>query len=83
MMTDTATEFFTPAGDSHLLEQLPFLPGLKEILMLRQVHALEHATVWILSENAPSARQKTQFSPTRTDNETLGGLSTEKGFYLY
>ncbi|AFZ42641.1 hypothetical protein PCC7418_0407 [Halothece sp. PCC 7418] len=83
MMTDTATEFFTPAGDSDLLQQLSFVPGLKEILMLRQVHALEHATVWILSENAPSSRQKTQFSPTRTDNETLGGLSTEKGFYLY
>ncbi|NBD33756.1 MAG: hypothetical protein GVY17_12530 [Cyanobacteria bacterium] len=85
MMTNTATEFFTPepVGDSDLLQQLSFVPGLKELLMLRQVHALEHGTVWVLSENTPSARQKTHFAPTRTDNETLGGLSTEKGFYLY
>jgi hypothetical protein len=32
--------------DADLLKQLNFVPGLKEILMLRQVHALEHATVW-------------------------------------
>jgi len=85
MMTNTATEFFSPepAGDSDLLQQLSFIPGLKEILMLRQVHALEHATVWVLSENASSPHQKAHFTPTRTDNETLGGLSTEKGFYLY
>jgi hypothetical protein len=85
MMTNTATEFFTPepAGDSDLLQQLSFIPGLKEILMLRQVHALEHATVWILSENTASPHQNPHFTPTRTDNETLGGLSTEKGFYLY
>lgn len=85
MMTNTASAFLTPAGDSNLLQQLSFLPGLKELLMLRQVHALEHATVWVLSETAPSTRQKpqSQFTPTRTDNETLGGLSTEKGFYLY
>ncbi len=85
MTTDTVTELFTPkpAGDSNLLKQLPFLPGLKEILMLRQVHALEHATVWVLSENYTSAQRYRSFNPTRIDNETLGGLSTEKGFYLY
>ena len=83
MMTHTATENFLPQGDSNLLQQLSFIPGLKDILMLRQVHALEHATVWVLSENAPSSRQPPRLSPTRTDNETLGGLSTEKGFYLY
>lgn len=84
MTTETATDFFTPQiKDSDLLRQLSFLPGLKELLMLRQVHALEHATVWILSEKPTSVGQKTSFSPTRTDNETLGGLSTEKGFYLY
>lgn len=85
MTTETAqTALFTPqpAGDSDLLKQLPFLPGLKELLMLRQVHALEHGTVWVLSETA-SSRNYSSFAPTRTDNETLGGLSTEKGFYLY
>ena len=85
MTTHSATEFFTPqpTGDSDLLKQLSFVPGLKEMLMLRQVHALEHATVWILSENGKTAQKKANFAPTRTDNETLGGLSTEKGFYLY
>ncbi len=59
--------------DSDILQQLGFIPGLKEILMLRQVHGLEHGTVWILSET----RQGLQ------DNENLGGLSTPNGFYLY
>ena len=35
--------------DAELIRQLPFIPGLREFLMLRQVHALEHATVWVLS----------------------------------
>jgi hypothetical protein len=85
MMTNTATEFLCPesVGDSNLLQQLSFIPGLKDLLMLRQVHALEHATVWVLSERASSSRKQPHLSPTRTDNETLGGLSTEKGFYLY
>lgn len=66
-----------PKQDSELLQQLSFLPGLKEILMLRQVHALEHATVWVLSEIGSTANQ------SQADNETIGGLSTERGFYLY
>lgn len=62
--------------DADLLGDLGFIPGLKEILMLRQVHALEHATVWVLSEGAGS--------PEGTaDNGLLGGMSTERGFYLY
>ncbi|MBD2665517.1 hypothetical protein B6N60_05243 [Richelia sinica FACHB-800] len=72
-----------PGQDADLLQQLSFIPGLKEILMLRQVHALEHATVWILSEtrniNSPHIRPTT----VQLDNELLGGLSTENGFYLY
>jgi Domain of unknown function (DUF6391) len=73
----------SPKQDAELLKQLSFLPGLQEILMLRQVHALEHATVWVLSEI------KSAYSPSKThnnvqlDNELLGGLSTENGFYLY
>ncbi len=87
--TDTYTkdslpsfEFFgfdltTPQSsqDTDLLTQLSFIPGLKEILILRQVHALEHATVWILSESKNTA--------SVVDNELLSGLSTEQGFYLY
>ena len=64
--------------DAELIRQLPFVPGLKEFLMLRQVHALEHATVWVLSES--NWEQSNQHP---ADNELLGGLSTDKGFYLY
>lgn len=76
--------FFVPAQpiqDADLLRQLPFVAGLKEILMLRQIHALEHATVWILS----ASHSSTGFTSTEypLDNAFLGGLSTEKGFYLY
>ena len=59
--------------DSDTLEKLGFIPGLKEILMLRQVHGLEHGTVWVLSETRQGLK----------DNENLGGLSTPNGFYLY
>ncbi|MDJ1180778.1 DUF6391 domain-containing protein [Roseofilum sp. BLCC_M91] len=72
-MTETASSFdFVPQAtqDRQTLEQLGFLPGLKEVLMVRQVHALEHATVWVLTELDSSG-------------ELLGGMSTEQGFYLY
>jgi hypothetical protein len=77
--------FFKPQAnqDSDLLQQLGFIPGLKEILMLRQVHALEHATVWVLSEQSSFSTQEEIDSSSLRDNETLGGLSTERGFYLY
>ena len=65
--------------DSELLKALHFVPGLKELLMLRQVHALEHATVWVLSD---AAKGTASFLPPRAGEE-LGGLSTERGFYLY
>ncbi|MCD8488284.1 MAG: DUF6391 domain-containing protein [Desertifilum sp.] len=69
---------FAPSAtqDSELLQQLNFIPGLKEILMLRQVHALEHATVWVLSNQTPNG------VPT-TEENALGGMSTDEGFYLY
>lgn len=66
-----------PNQDSELLKHIGFLPGLQEILMVRQVHALEHATVWILSGNSNRP------ASSRADNDSLGGLSTEQGFYLY
>lgn len=68
--------------DADLLQQLNFIPGLKEVLMLRQVHALEHATVWILSEFAQQ-RQFRVGEAGPVDNEALGGMSTDRGFYLY
>lgn len=62
--------------DKELVKQLAFIPGIKDILMLRQVHALEHATVWILSEVQNTYQNS-------TESQLLGGLSTEQGFYLY
>jgi hypothetical protein len=79
-MTSTAPSLFDFAPDAQwdqeLLDQLSFLPGLQEILTTRQVHALEHATVWVLSEMIGSAN-------TAINPDTLGGMSTESGFYLY
>lgn len=87
---DTSSLFFIditaaqPMQDADLLRHLSFVPGLKEILILRQVHALEHATVWVLSgAKTASASPTKATSPVQLDNELLGGLSTEKGFYLY
>lgn len=71
-----------PTQDTDLLRQLSFIPALKELLMLRQVHALEHATVWVLSEATRSPLAPPQ-SWAEIDNQWLGGLSTDRGFYLY
>lgn len=83
----TSWEFdlFEPQAswDSELLKQLGFIPGLKEILMLRQVHALEHATVWMLSEKDRPISPQTIENTYPQDNDLLGGLSTDQGFYLY
>ncbi|MEL6931128.1 MAG: DUF6391 domain-containing protein [Cyanobacteria bacterium J06600_6] len=74
---------YNPHQDVELLEQFGFVPGLKEFLVIRQVHALEHATVWMLSAAVNSKRSKLVTGYLSADNETIGGLSTEKGFYLY
>jgi hypothetical protein len=66
----------TKNQDTEIVKQLAFIPGIKDILMLRQVHALEHATVWVLSELHHT-------NPSSTTSQELGGLSTEQGFYLY
>lgn len=75
--------YFHPHQDAELLEQFGFIPGLKEFLVIRQVHALEHATVWILSDTVNYKKTRLSTSYLSADNETIGGLSTEKGFYLY
>ncbi|MCP6762003.1 MAG: DUF6391 domain-containing protein [Fischerella sp. CENA71] len=72
-----------PTLDADLLKQLSFIPGLKEILMLRQVHALEHATVWLLSESKVTHLSPLTSNNIQVDNNLFGGLSTEEGFYLY
>ena len=75
--------YFRPHQDVELLEQFGFIPGLKEFVVIRQVHALEHATVWMLSNSVDFEKTKLSSNYLSTDNETIGGLSTEKGFYLY
>ena len=74
--------YFNPHQDKELLEQFGFIPGFKEFIIIRQVHALEHATVWMLSDTV-NKKTKLSNSYLSTDNETIGGLSTEKGFYIY
>ncbi|MCC5639140.1 DUF6391 domain-containing protein [Nostoc sp. CHAB 5844] len=78
-------DFTTPQStlDADLLRQLSFVPGLKEMLMLRQVHALEHATVWVLSETKNAHTPPGRHNTIQIDNELLSGLSTDQGFYLY
>jgi hypothetical protein len=74
---------FSPEAtqDSALLDQLGFIPGLKEILMVRQVHALEHATIWLLSGNLPDDAVT---PPNQSwGSNSLGGMSTDRGFYVY
>ncbi|MBW4669880.1 MAG: hypothetical protein KME60_21320 [Cyanomargarita calcarea GSE-NOS-MK-12-04C] len=90
MNTSASFDFFNfdltapqPTLDADLLRQLSFVPGLKEILMLRQVHALEHATVWVLSESKNLNTPTQGITSFQIDNELLGGLSTDQGFYLY
>lgn len=78
-----SSDFLPPA--EILFHHLAALPGLKEIVTLRQVHALEHATVWVLSEmmarsHAPHRSQARSAPP---DNAQLSGLSTHEGFYVY
>jgi Domain of unknown function (DUF6391) len=72
-----------PSQDTELLKHLHFIPGLKDILMLRQVHALEHATVWVLSRSLNPRFPSRSSSNFQVDNGLLGGLSTDQGFYLY
>lgn len=83
--TGWESDWFKPSAeqDTTLLNQIGFLPGLKEVLMLRQVHALEHATVWVLSEMAQVKNRSEWDGEEPLDNENLGGLSTDRGFYLY
>lgn len=72
-----------PTQDAELLRQIGFIPGLKEVLTLRQVHGLEHATVWVLSGVAHTSILGDNRNQASKDSDGLGGLSTEQGFYLY
>lgn len=80
-MTDATPRFPLPFAprptqDTELLRQVGFLPGLKELLLVRQVHALEHATVAVLEEAASSSGERRRL-------QAVSGLSTDRGCYLY
>lgn len=79
--TASSTDAFgfepSATADTQLIRDLGFLPGLKELLTVRQVHALEHATVWVLSEMQSSQTDRP------LNGDSLGGMSTDRGFYLY
>jgi hypothetical protein len=79
---DLLQEFPSSFQDADLVRQLNFIPGLKELVMLRQVHALEHATVWVLGGLALGLGDRA-FAVEMPNPELLGGMSTEHGFYLY
>lgn len=64
------------AQDTEILQQFGFFPGLKELLTVRQVHALEHATVWMLEEMAQTPQSKRRV-------EQVSGMSGDRGFHLY
>lgn len=89
MTTSSPTNWFSfdfapqTTQDTDLVAQFGFVPGLQELLTVRQVHALEHATVWVLGESNRSRLSPEGNPSPLTDNESLGGMSTEKGFYLY
>ncbi|MGF1535659.1 MAG: DUF6391 domain-containing protein [Elainellaceae cyanobacterium] len=72
--------------DVRVLQQLSFIPNLCDLLLTRQVHALEHATIWVLSGASPpltlTATDYRSYSLTRSDNGQLSGFSTPQGFYL-
>lgn len=74
------SEWFYPqiTLDQQLIEQFNFVPGLQEVLKVRQVHALEHATVWMLQEIAEQHPAE-----WRQNYAELGGMSTDQGFHLY
>ncbi len=72
-----------PTQDTELLQQIGFIPGLKEVLTLRQVHGLEHATVWVLSGAPQTLISRDTPDRSSINGDGLGGLSTEQGFYLY
>ena len=83
ILTAPVASYHDHNQDAELIAQFGFIPGLKEFLVVRQVHALEHATVWMLSDLVNAKQAKLATSYLSADNETIGGLSTDKGFYLY
>ncbi len=68
-----------PTQDVDRWHQFDWLPGVQELLLVRQVHALEHATVWILGGTPKQTAHRT----VTQDDDRLGGRSTAAGFYLF
>lgn len=63
------------------------LPALQDLYRTQQVHALEHATIWVLS-NHPEVlltpgQSTASAKPKLQDDRRFHGLSTAKGFLIY
>ncbi|MEM8637616.1 MAG: DUF6391 domain-containing protein [Cyanobacteria bacterium P01_G01_bin.54] len=82
--SDPLARLFEPVSATERWAQVESLPGIREWMMLRQSHALEHATVWVLEEMLATAQPGQGFEVT-ADGEggNWGGLATDRGFYLY
>lgn len=65
------------------VEQIGAALGLDELLRLRQVHALEHATIWVLTGRAPAySPTASNYCSATSDDGRFSGISTAQGFYL-
>ncbi len=70
--------------ETDILQWFRDIPGFKSAILLRQIHALEHATVSILSGEAGAGFAVSQsLMLDACDRDQLGGITTEQGFYLY
>lgn len=81
LMTATTPNYsqYPPTQDADRLHQFGFVPGVQALLLVRQVHALEHATVWILG----GTPKQTPYRTVTQDDDRFGGRSTAAGFYLF
>lgn len=70
--------------DSPLIDQVGSALGLADLWRLRQVHALEHATIWVLTgaQPMPVGLPVGEYHPASLDDGRFSGLSTPQGFYL-
>lgn len=89
---------FGDIRDTELLRWFQYIPGLRSLMVLRQVHALEHGTVSLLGGKPPATATPTALwdwwktftlaeplSPSALSHppRNIGGITTEAGFYLY
>ncbi|MGB0563293.1 MAG: DUF6391 domain-containing protein [Spirulinaceae cyanobacterium] len=83
---DPLSTLFAPQNANQtndLWVQAASLSGVREWMMLRQSHALEHATVWVLGEMLAKPSPDPGEQDDDGEEGNWGGLATDRGFYLY